>query len=139
MAKLQVLVLDDEPLVGKRLKLVLSRIGCEVEAFDRPLDAFQRIGEKEFDVVISDIIMGEVDGIQLLEYVLERSPRAKVIMITGYAMMATAKDAMEKGAFDFIAKPFKPDELKSVVARAAAELGMDVQFKPGATEEGGPR
>jgi DNA-binding NtrC family response regulator len=139
MSKLQVLVLDDEPLVGKRLKFILSRMGCEVEAFDRPLDAFQRIGEKEFDVVISDIIMGDMDGIQLLEYVGERSPRAKVIMITGYAMMAMAKDAMEKGAFDFIAKPFKPDELKQVVARAAAELGKDVEFQPSATEERRPR
>jgi DNA-binding NtrC family response regulator len=138
MAKPQVLVLDDEPLVGKRLKSVLGRIGCEVEAFDRPLEAFQRVADKEFDIVISDIILGEVDGIQLLEYVRERSPRAKVIMITGYAMMAMAKSAMEKGAFDFIAKPFKPDELKAVVARAAAELGMPVEFQSKATEERGP-
>ena len=72
--------------------------------------------------MISDIVMGEVDGIRVLEHVLARTPRAKVIMITGYAMMSMARRAMDRGAFDFIAKPFKPDDLKRVVELAAAEL-----------------
>jgi DNA-binding NtrC family response regulator len=126
MDKLQVLVLDDEPIVGKRLKSMLRRIGCEVEAFDDPGEACRRIEEKEFDVVISDIIMGAVDGIQVLECVRQRSLRTKVIMITGYARMAMARSAMEKGAFDFIAKPFQPGELLLVLRRAAQELGIEV-------------
>jgi DNA-binding NtrC family response regulator len=60
----------------------------------------------------------------------ETSPRTKVIMITGYAMIALAREAMEKGAFDFIAKPFKPDDLRRVIAKAAKELGGSVDFTP---------
>jgi DNA-binding NtrC family response regulator len=138
MPKLQVLVLDDEPIVGKLLRLALSKPGCEVEAFDDPAVAFRRIDQKEFDVVISDIVMGEIDGLQVLERVLRRHPRAKVIMITGYAMMSMARSAMEKGAFDFIAKPFTPDQLRSVVGRAAAELGIALDQGAEATRAGVP-
>ncbi len=136
MPKLQVLVLDDEPIVGKSLKLALSKMGCEVEAYEDPAAAFRRFDEKEFDVVISDIVMGEIDGMQVLERVRQRFPRAKVIMITGYAMMSMARSAMEKGAFDFIAKPFTPDHLRSVVARAAAELGISLDQGAGTAPAG---
>jgi DNA-binding NtrC family response regulator len=119
--------------VGKRLKQALSKTGCEVEAYDDPAVAFRRLDEKEFDVVISDVVMGEIDGMQVLERVRQRFPRAKVIMITGYAMMSMARSAMEKGAFDFIAKPFTPDDLRSVVARAAAELGKPLDQPVGTT------
>ena len=136
MPKLRVLVLDDEPIVGKRLTLALSKTGCEVEAFEDPAAAFRRLDEEEFDVVISDIIMGEIDGLQVLARVLQRFPQAKVIMITGYAMMSMARSAMEKGAFDFIAKPFKPDDLRAVVARAAAELGIPLDQAAGTSHVG---
>ena len=129
MRKPQVLVLDDEPLVGKRLKPMLERMGCEVEAFDDPSNACLRIREKEFDIVISDIVMAGIDGIQVLECVRERSLRTKVIMVTGWANMATARSATEKGAFDFVAKPFEPWELRRVMARAAAELGIPLEME----------
>ena len=124
MPKLRVLVVDDEPIVGKRLVQALSKMGCEVEALDDAHAALRRIDEQEFDVIISDILLGEIDGLQILDRVRQRFPRSKVILITGYAMMAMARSAMERGAFDFIAKPFKPDDLRSVVTRAAAELGI---------------
>ena len=79
--------------------------------------------------------MDEVDGIEILEHVQEKSPRTRVIMITGYAMISLAKKAMEKGAFDFIAKPFKPDDLRRTVARAAEALGRAVDFNAGAGHE----
>ncbi len=122
----QVLVLDDEALVGKRLGLVLGRMGCSVEAFDDPHDALKRIAEKEFDLVVTDVVMGDVDGIQVLEQVRARCPRTKVIMITAYAMMSMARKAMERGAYDFVAKPFVPAEIRAVVRRAAGELGFDL-------------
>jgi DNA-binding NtrC family response regulator len=135
--RLQVLVLDDEPIVGKRLKPALRKIGCEVEVFSDPLRAFARIDEKEFDVVVTDIVMGEVDGIQVLERVLARWPRTKVVMITGYAMMSMARRAMDRGAFDFVAKPFDLAELRAVVGRAAAELGIAVDA-PVVVDESAP-
>lgn len=119
---LHVLILDDEPIVGKRLKPALTKIGCEVEVFEDPKEALARIAEKEFDIVVTDIYMGEIDGLQVLERVQRKCPRTKVIIITGYAMMEMARQAMDKGAFDFIAKPFKPDDLRESIAKAAEAL-----------------
>jgi len=125
--KVIVLMLDDEPIVGKRLKPAVERMGCEVEVFEDPREALQRIDEKTFDIVVTDIRMDEIDGIEVLERVKKKSPRTKVIMITGYAMMALAREAMEKGAYDFIAKPFTPEELRKAIAKAAEALGTPLQ------------
>jgi len=125
---LDVLILDDEPIVGKRLKPALAKIGCQVEVFVNPKEALDRIDEKEFDIVVTDIRMDNIDGLQVLEHVAKKSGRTKVIMITGYAMMAVAREAMEKGAFDFIAKPFRPDDLRKIIAKAAKALGSPIDF-----------
>ncbi|WP_028323044.1 response regulator [Desulfatiglans anilini] len=130
-AQLHVLLLDDEPIVGKRLKPALAKIGCEVEVFEDPRLALARIDEKEFDIVVTDIRMDEIDGIQVLERVAAKSPRTKVIMITGYAMMSLAREAMDKGAFDFIAKPFQPNDLRKVIAKAAEALGTPLNVESG--------
>lgn len=129
MAKsVQVLLLDDEPIVGRRLKPALAKIGCEVEVFEDPKQALARLKEKRFDIVVTDIRMEDIDGIQVLEFVHRKWPDTKVILITGYAMMSLAREAMEKGAFDFIAKPFKPDDLRQVIAKAARSLGVDLDL-----------
>lgn len=133
--KLEVLLLDDEPIVGKRLKPALTKIGCNVEVFEEPETALARLGEKTFDVVVTDIRMDDIDGIQVLEEVRKKSDRTKVVMITGYAMMSLAREAMEKGAFDFIAKPFQPDDLRRVIKKAAAELGTAIDFETGSQTE----
>ena len=121
-AKLQILVLDDEPIVGKRLKSALEKSGYEVEVFEDAREALGRSDEKEFDIIVTDVRMEEVDGLQVLEHVLAKSQRSKVIVITGYATVEVAREALAKGAFDFIAKPFKPDDLRQVIARAAVAL-----------------
>ncbi|NCO37708.1 MAG: response regulator [Armatimonadetes bacterium CG_4_10_14_3_um_filter_66_18] len=119
---LQIMVLDDEPIVGKRLKPALEKSGLEVEVFENPAQALRRLGEKEFDVVVTDVRMEDVNGIQVLERVKERSDRTKVIIITGYATIEMAREALVKGAFDFLAKPFKPNDLRAMVERAARSL-----------------
>ncbi len=124
------MLLDDEPIVGKRLKPALTKLGCEVEVFENPVEAMARIDQKCFDIVVTDIRMDEMDGLQVLERVLSKWPETKVIMITGYAMMALARESMEKGAFDFIAKPFRPDDLRRVIAKAAKALGSPIDFNP---------
>lgn len=129
--RLKVLILDDEPIVGKRLVPSLAKMGCETEAFVDPGTALQRIEEKRFDVVVTDIRMEGVNGLQVLQRVLSRSPRTKVIMITGYATMEIAREALAKGAYDFIAKPFKPSDLRKVVAKAAGSLGFQVKEEAG--------
>ncbi len=125
--KVCVLLLDDEPIVGKRLKPAVEKMGCDVEVFEDPRVALERIDEKAFDIVVTDIRMDEIDGIEVLERVKKKSPRTKVIMITGYAMMSLAREAMEKGAYDFIAKPFTPEELRKAIAKAAEALGTPLQ------------
>lgn len=123
--RLKLLLLDDEPIVGKRLKPALAKIGCDVEVFENPREALERINEEEFDIVVTDIRMEGMDGLEILEHIRKKSSRTKVIMITGYAMMETAREAMDKGAFDFIAKPFQPDDLREVVTRAAEALASE--------------
>ena len=120
--QLEVMVLDDEATVGKRLTQALSKIGCHVETFIDPAAALDRINEKDFDIVITDVVMKGITGVQVLEHVMRVSPRTKVIVISAYAMMSLARDAMERGAFDFVAKPFHVEELRSVVLRAAEAL-----------------
>lgn len=125
---LEVLLLDDEPIVGRRLKPALDKIGCHVEVFENPKEAVARIDQKEFDIVVTDIRMEEMDGIQVLEHVQNKWPRTKVIMITGYAKMDIAREAMGKGVFDFIAKPFRPDDLRQIIINAAEALGSPIEL-----------
>jgi DNA-binding NtrC family response regulator len=120
---LQIMLIDDEPIVGKRLKPALAKYGLEVEVFEDASLALKRLGEKEFDIVVTDVRMEDVDGIQVLETVLARSERTKVIIITGYATVEVAREALVKGAFDFIAKPFKPGDLRAAINKAAKSLG----------------
>jgi DNA-binding NtrC family response regulator len=93
-----------------------------VETFEDGEEALARFEEEPFDIVVTDIRMDRIDGIEVLERVLSRSSRTKVIIITGYATVEVAREALLKGAFDFIAKPFKPDDLREIIRRAAAEL-----------------
>lgn len=121
--KLRIMILDDEPIVGKRLMPALSKHGFEVEVFEDPRKALARLEEQEFDIVVTDVRMEEVDGIQVLEHIMSTCERTRVILITGYATVEVAREALVKGAFDFIAKPFKPRDLRAVVNKAALSLG----------------
>jgi CheY-like chemotaxis protein len=121
--KVHVMILDDEPIVGKRLEPALTKHGFEVEVFVDPTEALARLEEKEFDIVVTDLRMEDVDGIQVLEHIMSRCDRTRVILITGYATVEVAREALVKGAFDFIAKPFKPKDLRAVINKAALSLG----------------
>lgn len=120
--KTQVIILDDEPIVCKRLKPGLEKVGYEVEAFTHSVDAMERIKEKEFDIVITDLKMEGFDGMQFLTEVKSRSKTTEVIVITGFATMETAKESFQKGVFDFIAKPFKMGEIQEIVRRAEMKV-----------------
>jgi DNA-binding NtrC family response regulator len=119
---MRIMVVDDESIVGKRLKPALEKSGDIVETFENGRGAIDRLAEQSFDIVVTDVRMSDVDGIEVLEYVQKHSSRTKVIIITGYATMEVAREALVKGAYDFIAKPFKPDDLREIISRAAEEL-----------------
>jgi DNA-binding NtrC family response regulator len=117
-----ILIVDDEPIVGERLKAFIKKDGHRVETFVEPSAALKRLEEKDFDIVISDIRMGEIDGIQVMQKVFQKSRRTKVIMITGYATLELARESLTKGAFDFIAKPFKLKEIRRTIEKAVESL-----------------
>ena len=123
--KLSIMIIDDENIVGKRLQPALEKRGDIVETFVDSREALKRFDEQNFDIVVTDIRMDNIDGIEVLEHITSRNKRTKVIMITGYATVEVAREALAKGAFDFIAKPFKPNDLRSIIERAAQELSTE--------------
>ena len=120
--KLRVLVLDDEPIVCKRLQPALEKLGFAVDTFTQSVEAMHQVQQSTYDIVITDLKMKEVDGMRFLEEVKKQRPETEVIVITGFATMETAKQSFQKGVFDFIAKPFKLSEIQDVVTRAAAKI-----------------
>lgn len=120
--KLRIMVLDDEPIVCKRLKPALEKLGYEVDAFTQSPEAMHQIQRISYDIVITDLKMKEIDGMQVLSEAKKRHPGTEVIVITGFATMETAKQSLQMGVFDFIAKPFKLSEIQEVVNRAAAKI-----------------
>lgn len=114
----RLLVVDDESIVGKRLKQVFSKIGFEVETYTEAAPAMAAMAKKPFDIVVTDLKMDGMDGMEVLKQVRAMNPRTQVIIITGYASPATAELAQQQGVFEFLAKPFRLDELKQVIYRA---------------------
>jgi DNA-binding NtrC family response regulator len=126
---LRLLVIDDEPIVGKRLQQVFAKMGFDVETYTSALSAMEAMERDPFDIVVTDLKMEGMDGMEVLERVKERNPDTKVIIITGYAQLDTASEAFRKGVFDFIAKPFRLDELKRVILRAMTGAMLSRQEK----------
>ena len=122
----RLLIIDDEPIVGKRLQQAFGKLGLEVAIFTSPLPAMEAMAQKPFDIVVTDLKMEGMDGIEVLRRSRQLNNRARVIIITGYASQETADAASQEGVFDFLAKPFRLEELKSAVNRAIEELAGDV-------------
>jgi DNA-binding NtrC family response regulator len=120
--QLEILIIDDEPIVGKRLRTALEKDGHAVEVLERGPEAIERIADKTFDIVVSDVRIDEVDGLDVLRAVQGRSAHTRTIMITGYATVELAREALAKGAFDFLAKPFRPKDLRKLIDKAAKEI-----------------
>ncbi len=113
-----VMILDDEPIVCERLRSTLEKVHLDLETFTDPLEAIKRVSEKKFQVLITDLKMKELDGIEILKRVKQVSPETQVIIITGFATVEKAKEALKIGAYDFIAKPFKLSQLRDLVVKA---------------------
>ena len=114
----RILIVDDEEIVIKSCLRILAGDEFQVESVQDGREALKKIEENPYDVVILDIMMPNIDGLEVLRRVKETHPNVDVIMITGLSQVDTAVQAMKLGAFDYISKPFEPDELKLVVYRA---------------------
>jgi DNA-binding NtrC family response regulator len=116
MAK--ILIADDDPTILSLLNKILISKGYDVQLAENGSVAEKALKADQFDLLISDIKMEPVDGMQLLKRTRQMRPHVGVIMLTAYATVATAVEAMKEGAFDYIPKPFKIDELLETVKRA---------------------
>lgn len=111
----QVLVVDDEEIARQNLEYILRKEGHQVATAANGQEALDQVKVREFDVVITDLKMDKMDGLQLLESVKQLSPQTEVVMVTGYATVGTAVDALRKGAAHYLSKPIKLDELRNTV------------------------
>jgi DNA-binding NtrC family response regulator len=114
----RVLAVDDEPVVCESIRRVLVEEGYAVETSTSPRAALDLLKEKHFDLLLLDIKMPEMDGIEVLRAARELSPDTEVLIITGYATIDTAVEAIKLGAFDYLEKPVSPPQLLVATARA---------------------
>lgn len=114
----RILIVDDEEIVIHSCRRILSDSCYAVDSAPEGWTALRKIDETDYDVIILDIMMPKIDGLEVLQQVKERHPDVAVVMITGLSQIQTAVKAMKLGAFDYLPKPFDPDELKHVVDRA---------------------
>lgn len=114
----KILVVDDERGMRELLTIMLQKEGFDVSSAGGGQEALEFISQRSYDIVITDIKMPNVTGIDVLKAVKETSPETIVIMITAYASTETAMDAMKLGAYDYINKPFKIEEIKLIVRNA---------------------
>ncbi len=126
---ISIMVIDDEPVVGQRLKPMLEDMGHKVEVFVNPVEAMEQFKNQPVDIVITDIRMDDMEGIDILEQIQFSRPETKVVMITGYATLELARESMAKGAFDFIAKPFKFKEIRNTIGKAVDAIKAESESR----------
>ncbi len=110
-----ILVVDDEEIARTNLEHVLRKEGYQVSTAANGRDALDKLGQKEFELILTDLKMEKLDGIQLLESVKQLAPNTEIVMITGYATVSSAVDALKKGAAHYLPKPIDLEELRSTV------------------------
>ena len=117
MRQSRILVVDDEEIARTNVVHVMNKDGHEADTASNGAEALKKVESREYDLVITDLRMERMDGIRLLESIKRVAPRTEIVMVTGYATVDSAVDALTKGAASYLAKPFKLDELRAVVAR----------------------
>ena len=125
----RVLVVDDEENIRQILKEYLDEFGYEVACAVNGQEALQMYKNGRFDVILSDLVMRPVDGLELLGEVKKVDPDAIFIMITGYPSIESALEAVKKGAKDYITKPFKIDEIRLKMERVLLEKSLQGRLK----------
>jgi DNA-binding NtrC family response regulator len=122
--KVKMLIVDDERVALKNLEHVMKKEGYEVTGTESGQNALRLLEEQQFDIVLTDLRMEKVDGMQILKKSQELYPDSEIIMITGYATLESAVESMKKGAFHYIAKPFKLDLVRKVVQEAIEKVKL---------------
>ena len=118
MDEYRIMIIDDEKIVGDMAKMALEKEGYVVETFINAEPALERLRAERFDVVVTDLKMKGIDGMEVLRRVKNLYPETKVIMITAFANLDTAIEALRGDVYDFFPKPVKIKELKASIQRA---------------------
>ena len=122
--KIRLAVIDDEPIVCQRLRQIFRKGPFEIETFGEGEAALRRMAEQPFHLVLSDIRLPDRDGLEVLKQIKKDFPKTQVILITGYATLDQAVEAVKTGAFYYLAKPFTPDQVSAIVHRAVEHLQL---------------
>ncbi|MFW6303616.1 MAG: sigma-54-dependent transcriptional regulator [Candidatus Sumerlaeota bacterium] len=125
--QVSLLIIDDELKMCKALKHVLAREGYDVDITDDPREGLQVFSEKQYSIVLCDLKMPGLSGLDVLEHLRKAEPNISVIMMTAYASAETAVEAMKKGAYDYLIKPFSMDELKILVKRCCETQNLQAE------------
>ena len=116
--KPKILIVDDEPDICRALEFLLKREEFNISSIHSGEDAIDKLNKESFDIVLTDLKMGKVDGMTVLEKAKEISPDTMVIMMTAFASVESAVEAMKRGAADYIVKPFLNEEIKLTIRKA---------------------
>ncbi|KAA3613136.1 MAG: hybrid sensor histidine kinase/response regulator [Calditrichaeota bacterium] len=146
MEKLSVLIVDDEygmrrgaQKALKKYKVIIeepfAEVGFEIDQAENGSEALEKLSTKHFDLLLLDYKMPDMTGLEVLNYVQEQKIDVLTVMVTAYASLEVAVSATKNGAFDFLAKPFSPDELRSVVGKAVNNLISKRQARKLAAEK----
>ncbi len=120
----RLLIVDDERIALRNLEHVLAKEGYDIVATQSGRHALELVDTQPFDLVLTDLKMDKVDGMQLLQHCKARYPDLEVIMITGYATLESAVEAMKIGAFHYISKPFRLEEVRQTVSEALEKVRL---------------
>lgn len=118
--KMRVMVVDDDVELLKNMGWVLNRLGCEAEIFDDPRAALNAYADSEFDLVLADLSMPEMNGLEVLRRIRRMNPQARVVLITGCPGGAWETLAEHRGVFRIIRKPMNLSDLNSVLAETGS-------------------
>jgi len=124
-----ILILDDEPIVCERLKEYLEE-KFEIETFTDSTSALERLGQKRFDVVVTDLKMKGPSGLDVLRFVRDHFRGTQVIMITGYGSFEVAREAEYSGVYDFVPKPFDLKRMEALIKSAAKKARKVPERQP---------
>jgi len=119
---IRIIILDDEPIVCNRLKSDLEKKGYIVETFTKSQEAIDRLSQQHFHILITDLKMSGPKGIDVIRFARERSPTIKPIVISGFATKEMAKEALNEGAVEFIAKPFRLNQIRDIINQLINEI-----------------
>jgi len=118
MEQKKILIVDDDGSMRHMLSLILKREGYEVQAVGKGSEALNLVASESFDFILSDVVMPGMGGLELLQALKEKKVETTVIMMSAYGNLGTAVEAMKRGAYDYISKPFRPDEVLLALRKA---------------------